>query len=168
MILTSTHCKKLMMNSMGCYSSWSLPWICCCGRCLNVHVDCHCSYCLVDFLLLSELQLLSNYSISFTFFWFFLLFGKEFLSSGFLSLFSLFHVWVFLFPSDGTATQSSKVLWCILNCPFLGSIVGLFVRVFPFRNCGARMSMMMKETQHACQGWCQRYPDNRPETFILH
>jgi hypothetical protein len=37
-----------------------------------------------------------------------------------LSLFSLFHVWVFLFPSDGTATQSSKVLWCILNCPFFG------------------------------------------------
>ncbi len=72
MILTSTHCKKLMMNSMGCYSSWSLPWICCCGRCLNVHVDCHCSYCLVDFLLLSELQLLSNYSI---FFYFFLVFS---------------------------------------------------------------------------------------------
>lgn len=39
-ILTSTHCKKLMMNSMGCYSSWSLPWICSCGRCLNVHVAC--------------------------------------------------------------------------------------------------------------------------------
>lgn len=65
-----------------------------------------------------------NYSqitlFSFTFFWFSLLFGKEFLSSGFLSLFSLFHVWVFLFPSDGTATQSSKVLWCILTVLFLG------------------------------------------------
>jgi hypothetical protein len=58
-----------------------------------------------------------------------------------LSLFSLFHVWVFLFPSDGTATLSSKVLWCILNCPFLGSIVGLFVIVFSFRNCGAQMSI---------------------------
>jgi hypothetical protein len=92
------------------------------------------------FLLSSELQLLSNLSIFF-YFWCSLLFGKECLSSGFLSLFSLFHVWVFLFPSDGTATLSSKVLWCILNCPFLGSIVGLFVIVFSFRNCGAQMSI---------------------------
>lgn len=29
-------------------------------------------------------------------------------------------------------------------------------------------STMMKETQHECQGWCQRYRENRPETFILH
>jgi hypothetical protein len=90
MILTSTHCKKLMMNSMGCYSSWSLPWICCCGRCLRVHVNCHCSYCLVDFLLLFSCLQNYNYSkitvFSFTFFLFSLLFGKEFLSSGFFSL----------------------------------------------------------------------------------
>jgi hypothetical protein len=39
----------------------------------------------------------------------------------------------------------------ILNCPFLGSIVGLFVNMFSFRNCGARMSMMMKQTQHECR-----------------
>ncbi len=72
------------------------------------------------------------------------------------------------FPPMALPLKAPRSCGVSLTVLFLGSIVGLFVNVFSFRNCGVQISTMMKETQHECQGWCQRYRDNRPETFILH